>query len=73
MSTPKKTSKSCRPKDSKGQEFTTATQAASGIAGRLMQQPTPACDCTRCGMDYCDCSEEQQGTVSASKTEYFRS
>jgi hypothetical protein len=29
------------------------------------------CDCKKCGMDYCDCSEEAQGTVAAS-SEYWQ-
>jgi len=74
MPTTRKAAKSCRPKNEmKGQNANATKPAASGIAASLMQQPTPACDCTRCGMDYCDCSEEQQGTVTASKTEHFRS
>ena len=29
------------------------------------------CDCKKCNMEYCDCSEEQQGTVAAT-TEYWQ-
>ena len=29
------------------------------------------CDCKKCNMDYCDCSEEQQGTVAHSD-EYWQ-
>jgi Zn finger protein HypA/HybF involved in hydrogenase expression len=29
------------------------------------------CDCKKCNMEYCDCSEEQQGTVAATP-EYWQ-
>ncbi len=29
------------------------------------------CDCRKCNMEYCDCSEEEQGTVAATP-EYWQ-
>jgi hypothetical protein len=28
----------------------------------VSSHPYP-CDCSKCGMEYCDCSEEERGTV----------
>jgi hypothetical protein len=37
----------------------------------LLSNHPKVCDCKKCSMEYCDCSEEQQGTV-ASTTEYWQ-
>ena len=37
----------------------------------LMTTHPKVCDCKKCNMEYCDCSEEQQGTV-ASSDEYWQ-
>jgi Zn finger protein HypA/HybF involved in hydrogenase expression len=37
----------------------------------LVTSHPKVCDCKKCNMEYCDCSEEQQGTV-ASSVEYWQ-
>ncbi len=37
----------------------------------LLSNHPKTCDCKKCSMEYCDCSEEQQGTVP-STSEYWQ-
>ena len=37
----------------------------------LLSNHPKVCDCKLCSLEYCDCSEEQQGTVAAT-TEYWQ-
>ncbi len=54
-----------------------ATDSNEGFEGRpekpnkvLVGNHPRVCNCKMCGLDYCDCSEEQQGTVPHS-SEYW--
>jgi len=56
----------------------TATPDEAGFEGApikpnkiLMTNHPKTCDCKKCSLEYCDCSEEQQGTVAAT-AEYWQ-